>query len=284
MTGRLGMSCSLLAIALLVGCQSNPTTDTLNPWAKSTIPPPPTYSLQVPPGTAPQVASTTNYGSTPNPGVAANPATAGNVAYGGTMPGAAPPAKPPAGAPAVGAPTMVAGGMVSPYPSTNPMAANQMIPNTSVAGSPVPVPYASTQNPLSPPLAPTANYQVASSSVYGTGTGTNRVVNNDYSTTPYNDQGDPTRVGLSDASQIRPPTATGGYPVDPRYAQSTVPGMYAPAYGAAPAKPTMQGQNVVQGQFNGSGAVGTGYAQAAPSTTADPNRQAGWQDGSSYNR
>ena len=158
------------------------------------------------------------------------------------------------------------------------------LPNTSVAGSPVPVPYASTQNPLSPPLAPTANYQVASSSVYGTGTGTNRVVNNDYSTTPYNDQGDPTRVGLSDASQIRPPTSTGGYPVDPRYAQSSVPGMYAPTYGAAPAKPTMQGQKVVQGQFNGSGAVGTGYAQAPPSTTTDPNRQAGWQDGSSYNR
>jgi hypothetical protein len=89
---------------------------------------------------------------------------------------------------------------------------------------------------------------------------------------------------LSDASQIRPPTATGGYPVDPRYAQSSIPGMYAPAYGAAPAKPTMQGQNVVQGQFNGSGALGTGYAQAAQSAPTDPNRQAGWQDGSSYNR
>lgn len=283
MNCRLGLSCGLLAIALLVGCKGTPTTDTLNPWAKSTIPPPPTYSLQIPPGTTPQVASTSNFGSTPNPGVAANPATAGNIAYGGTMPTSAMP------------PNMVAGGMVSPYPSTNPMAVNQTIPNTSVAGSPVPVPYASAQNPLSPPLAPTpnpyaygtsptANYQVASSSVYGTGTGTNRVVNNDYNTTPYNDQGDPTRVGLSDASQIRPPTSTGAYPVDPRYAQSSIPGMYAPAYGAAPAKPSMQGQSVVQGQFNGSGAVGTGYAQAPPSAATDPNRQAGWQDGSSYNR
>lgn len=175
------------------------------------------------------------------------------------------------------------------------MAANQTIPNTSVAGSPVPVPNASTQNPLYPPLAaapnypgyaaaPTSNYQVASSSVYGTGTGTNRVVSNDYNTTPYNDQYDPTRVGLSDASQMRPPTSTAAYPGDPRYAQSTAPGVYAPAYGTAPAKPGMQGQNVVQGQFNGSAPVGTGYAQAAPSPTNDPNRQAGWQDASNVNR
>jgi hypothetical protein len=46
---------------------------------------------------------------------------------------------------------------------------------------------------------------------------------------------------------------------------------------------------VVQGQFNGSAPVGTGYAQAtpnpaAPNPASDPNRQAGWQDASNYNR
>lgn len=277
----LGIGSGLLVVALLAGCKSNPTTDTINPWAKSTIPPPPTYSLQVPPGSAPQVAANTGLNSTASPGITATPGTAGNLAYSapaGTM------------AAAPGAP----GTMVSPYPSTNPMAVNQTVPNTSVAGTPVPVPTASTQNPLYPPLAaapnfpgyaaaPTSNYQVASSSVYGTGTGTNRVVNNDYSTTPYNDQRDPTRIGLSDASQVRPPTAAGQYMMDPRYAQSSVPGVYAPSYAATPPKPSMQGQNVVQGQFGGSGAVGTGYAQAPPPVN-DPNRQAGWQDGASYNR
>lgn len=274
MIRALGIGWSLLAIAGLLGCKSNPTTDTLNPWAKSTIPPPPTYTLQVPggqlppgqlpPGAMPQMAA-----NPPLPTAAANPASAGNMAAGTTG--------------------------VSPYPSINPMAVNQTVPNTSVAGSPVPVPNASTQNPLYPPLAvapnypgyavaPTSNYQVASSSVYGTGTGTNRVVNNDYNTTPYNEQGDPTRVGLSDASQMRPPTSTAGYPNDPRYAQSSVPGMYAPAYGTPPGKPSMQGQNVVQGQFNGSAPVGTGYAQAAPNPANDPNRQAGWQDASNVNR
>ncbi len=241
MIRALGIGWSLIAIAIMTGCQSNPTTDTLNPWASSTIPPPPTYTLQIPGGSSQ---------------VAANNPAAG----------------------------------VSPFPSTNPMAVNQTVPNTSVAGSAVPVPNASTQNPLYPPLAvapnypgyattPTANYQVASSSVYGTGTGTNRVVNNDYNTTPYNDQGDPTRVGLSDASQMRPPTSA----VDPRYAQSSIPGVYAPGYGTQPPKPSMQGQNVVQGQFNASQPVGTGYAQAAPNSANDPNRQAGWQD-ANYNR
>jgi hypothetical protein len=277
MIRALGIGWSLLAIAALAGCKSNPTTDTLNPWAKSTIPPPPTYTMQVPPGSAPQLAANPQLSSTPNPGVGGNPATAGNLAYN---------------------PAATSG--VSPYPSINPMAVNQTVPNTSVAGSPVPVPNASTQNPLYPPLAvapnypgyaaaTTSNYQVASSSVYGTGTGTNRVVNNDYNTTPYNDQSDPTRVGLSDASQMRPPTSAGMYSNDPRYAQSTVPGVYAPGYGTAPAKPSMQGQNVVQGQFNGSAPVGTGYAQAtpnpvAPNPASDPNRQAGWQDASNYNR
>lgn len=287
MIRALGIGWSLLAIAVFAGCQSNPTTDTLNPWAKSTIPPPPTYTLQVPRGATPQLAANPPVPSTPSMGVSGNPAAAGNPAYGGNL--------------AYGAPNTVPSGngpvnpAVSPYPSTNPMAANQTVPNTSVAGSPVPVPNASTQNPLYPPLAvapsypgyaaaPTSNYQVASSSVYGTGTGTNRVVNNDYNTTPYNDQIDPTRVGLSDASQMRPPTSTAGYPNDPRYAQSTVPGVYAPGYGTAPPKPSMQGQNVVQGQFNGSAPVGTGYAQAAPNSAADPNRQAGWQDASNYNR
>lgn len=146
------------------------------------------------------------------------------------------------------------------------------------------------------PIYPSANYQVpnvqgSSSTVYGIGNGSSRVVANDYNSTPYNDRLDPNRLGVSDASAVRAPTNYqsfyGQAPMnDPRYAQAGNPGNYG--YSAPARGTTFQGQSVVQGQFsprfagqmpgNNPNANQVSVSQRQHNPQQDPNRQAGWRD------
>lgn len=241
-TARLPIRMAFMAIVLWGlqgGCRNRCGPGGWNPWGPATIPPPPTYSLQLPGGNVSQ-------------STLANPTAATQSS------------------------ASTATGNMQNATASNQSALGWNTP----AGSP---------GAAAPAIYGTSNYQVASSSVFGTGNGTSRVVNHDYSSTPYNDRLDPTRLGISDASQVRAPVNySQNYSpfVDPRLAPGTSPVVFGSGATMPGRNPTLGGQALVQGQFSSgfAGQPATGFPTPAPNPANDPNRQAGWQNRNGINR